>query len=73
MAQYVLTSYVGKQIFGVFNTILAVCANPHWRSLVDSIVLYSTKDSQGSRGVSKGTLEESEKLKVTVNSMVILL
>ena len=63
MAQYVLTSYVGKQIFGVFNTILAVCANPHWRSLVDSIVLYSTKDSQGSRGVSKGTLEESEKIK----------
>lgn len=63
MAQYVLTSYVGKQIFGVFNTILAVCANPHWRSLVDSIVLYSTKDSQGSRGVSKGTLEESERIK----------
>lgn len=63
MAQYVLTSYVGKQIFGVFNTILAVCANPHWHSLVDSIVLYSTKDSQGSRGVSKGTLEESEKIK----------
>ena len=63
MAQYVLTSYVGKQIFGVFNTILAVCANPHWCSLVDSIVLYSTKDSQGSRGVSKGTLEESEKIK----------
>lgn len=63
MAQYVLTSYVGKQIFGVFNTILAVCANPYWRSLVDSIVLYSTKDSQGSRGVSKGTLEESEKIK----------
>lgn len=63
MAQYVLTSYVGKQIFGVFNTILAVCANSHWRSLVDSIVLYSTKDSQGSRGVSKGTLEESEKIK----------
>lgn len=64
MAQYVLTSYVGKQIFGVFNTILAVCANPHWCSLVDSIVLYSTKDSQGSRGVSKGTLEESEKMRV---------
>lgn len=63
MAQYVLTSYVGKQIFGVFNTILAVCANPYWRSLVDSIVLYSTKDCQGSRGVSKGTLEESEKIK----------
>ena len=63
MAQYVLTSYVGKQIFGVFNTILAVCANPHWRSLVDSIVLYSTKDNQGTGGVSKGTLEESEKIK----------
>lgn len=30
---------------------------------MDSIVLYSTKDSQGSRGVSKGTLEESEKIK----------
>lgn len=63
MAQYVLTSYVGKQIFGVFNTILSVCANPHWRSLVDSIVLYSTKDNQGTGGVSKGTLEESEKIK----------
>lgn len=63
MDQYVLTSYVGKQIFGVFNTILAVCANPHWRSLVDSIVLYSTKDSQNTRGVSKGTLEESERIK----------
>ena len=63
MAQYVLTSYVGKQIFGVFNTILAVCANPHWRSLVDSIVLYSTKDNQGTGRVSKGTLEESEKIK----------
>lgn len=63
MDQYVLTSYVGKQIFGVFNTILAVCANPHWRSLVDSIVLYSTKDNQGASGVSKGTLEESERIK----------
>lgn len=63
MDQYVLTSYVGKQIFGVFNTILAVCANPHWRSLVDSIVLYSTKDLQGTRGVNKGTLDEAEKIK----------